>query len=201
MRSRKPKVLFLCTRNSARSQMAEAFLGEHGGDRFEAYSAGCEVADEIHPYATEVIQEVGIDISDQYPKGLRTYMGKMGFNYSIIVCARAETNCPKTFPGVGTRLVWIFDDPRGEDIPKEERLEKFREVRDRIEQRILDWLEHPEEELAKLREERELERLARMETARLKAEVRAQKPTSRHAQHSRAGRALPVRRPAPVTTG
>ena len=47
-------------------------------------------------------------------------MGKMGFNYSIIVCARAERDCPKTFPGVGTRLVWIFDDPRGEDVPEEE---------------------------------------------------------------------------------
>ncbi len=136
---RKQKVLFLCTQNSARSQMAEAFLREHGGDRFEAYSAGCEVADEIHPYATEVMQEVGIDISDQYPKGLRTYMGKMGFNYSIIVCARAEKDCPKTFPGVGTRLVWIFDDPRAQDVPAEEMLNTFREVRDEIEQKILDW--------------------------------------------------------------
>jgi arsenate reductase (thioredoxin) len=187
---RKQKVLFLCTQNSARSQMAEAFLREHGADRFEAYSAGCEVADEIHPYATEVMQEVGIDISDQHPKGLRTYMGKMGFNYSIIVCARAERNCPKTFPGVGTRLVWIFDDPRGGNVLEEERLEKFREVRDQIEQKILDWLEHPEEELAKLREERKLERLTRMETARWKAEVRAQKPTSRHAQQSHAWRYL-----------
>jgi arsenate reductase (thioredoxin) len=169
---RKQKVLFLCTQNSARSQMAEAFLRKHGGDRFEAYSAGCEVGDEIHPYATEVMEELGIDISDQYPKGLRAYMGKMGFNYSIIVCARAERNCPKTFPGVGTRLVWIFDDPRGENVPEEERLEKFREVRDQIEKKILDWLEHPEEEMAKLREERELERLARMETARREAEVR-----------------------------
>jgi arsenate reductase (thioredoxin) len=169
---RKQKVLFLCTQNSARSQMAEAFLRKHSGDRFEVYSAGCEVGAEIHPYATEVMEEVGIDISDQYPKGLRTYMGKMGFNYSIIVCARAERNCPKTFPGVGTRLVWIFDDPRGENVPEEERLEKFREVRDQIEKKILDWLEHPEEEMAKLREERELERLARMETARREAEVR-----------------------------
>jgi arsenate reductase (thioredoxin) len=172
MRTRKQKVLFLCTQNSARSQMAEAFLREHGGARFEVYSAGCEVGDEIHPYATQVMREVGIDISDQYPKGLRTYMGKMGFNYSIIVCARAERNCPTTFPGVGTRLVWIFDDPRGENVPEERRLEKFREVRDQIEQKILDWLEHPEGELAKLREERELERLGRMEAARREAEER-----------------------------
>jgi arsenate reductase len=197
---RKQKVLFLCTQNSARSQMAEAFLRNYAGDRFEAYSAGCNPSDEIHPFVERVMDEVGIGVSDQHPKGLRTYMGKVGFNYSIIVCARAERNCPKTFPGVGTRLVWIFDDPRGEDTPEEERLEKVREVRDQIEQKILHWLEHPEEELAKLREERKLERLARMEKARQEAEVRAQKSTNRHAQHSRAGRALPVRRPAPVTT-
>jgi arsenate reductase (thioredoxin) len=163
---RKTKVLFLCTQNSARSQMAEAFLRKHGGDRYEVYSAGCRVADEIHPCAIEAMEEVGIDIGDQYPKGLRTYMGKMGFNYSIIVCARAERDCPKTFPGVGTRLVWIFDDPRGEDVPEGERLEKFRQVRDEIEAKILHWLEHPEEELEKLRARREHERRERLRAAR-----------------------------------
>ena len=168
---RKQKVLFLCTQNSARSQMAEAFLREHAGDRFEAFSAGCEVSDEVHPYAVRAMEEVGIDIADQYPKGLRTYMGKVGFNYSIIVCARAEMNCPKTFPGVGMRLIWVFDDPRGEDVPEEERLEKFREVRDEIEQKILDWLERPEKELEKLRDERE--RRKRIETTRLEAEYRS----------------------------
>jgi arsenate reductase (thioredoxin) len=182
---RKLKVLFLCTQNSARSQMAEAFLRKHGGDRFEAYSAGCEVGDEIHPYATEVMEELGIDISDQYPKGLRAYMGKMGFNYSIIVCARAERNCPKTFPGVGTRLVWIFEDPRGEDVPEEERLEKFREVRDQIEQKILDWLEHPDEELAKLKKERELERQKRLEAARREANEQAQRMASLPKYHQK----------------
>jgi arsenate reductase (thioredoxin) len=163
---RKQKVLFLCTQNSARSQMAEAFLRHHAGDRFEAHSAGCDAAEEVHPYVEEVMEEVGIDTSEQHPKGLRTYMGKVGFNYSIIVCARAERNCPKTFPGVGTRLVWIFDDPRGEDVPEEERLNKFREIRDEIEQKILDWLERPEAELAKLREERQREREERLRAAR-----------------------------------
>ena len=155
---RKQKVLFLCTQNSARSQMAEAFLRHYAVDRFEAYSAGCAPTDEIHPYAVEVMDEAGIDLGDQYPKGLGTYMGKVSFNYSIIVCARAEKDCPKTFPGVGMRFVWIFDDPRSEDVDEEEMLEKFREVRDEIEDRLLYWLEHPEEEL---REQRERERLAR----------------------------------------
>lgn len=158
---RKIRVLFLCTQNSARSQMAEAFLREHGGDRFEAYSAGYKPVGDIHPYAVQAMEEIGIDISDQYPKGLKTYLGKEFFNYLIIVCARAEKECPKTFPGVGTTLSWLFDDPRGEDVPEEEMLEKFREVRDEVEQKILDWLEHPEEELAKLREERERERRER----------------------------------------
>jgi arsenate reductase (thioredoxin) len=102
-------------------------------------------------------------------------MGKMGFNYSIIVCARAEKDCPKTFPGVGTRLVWIFDDPRAEDVPEEEMLNTFREIRGEIEQKILDWLEHPEEELAKLREEREQERRERLEAARRWADEHAQR--------------------------
>jgi arsenate reductase (thioredoxin) len=167
----KQKVLFLCTQNSARSQMAEGFLRELAGDRFEIYSAGCRVADEIHPYAVEAMEEVGIDISDQYPKSLRTYMGKMGFNYSIVVCARAEKDCPKTFPGVGTRLSWIFEDPRAEDVPKEEMLDKFREIRDEIEFKIKHWLEHPEEELAKLRAERERERQERLKAARQAREL------------------------------
>jgi arsenate reductase (thioredoxin) len=92
--------------------MAEGFLRHLAGDRFEAYSTG-------------------IDITDQHPKGLKTYMGKMGFNYLIIVCASAEERCPKTFPGVGTTLSWIFEDPRREeDIPYDSMLERFRAVRD-----------------------------------------------------------------------
>jgi arsenate reductase len=168
---RKQKVLFLCTQNSARNQMAEGFLRHHAGENFEVMSAGCEVGEEVHPYAVEVMEEVGIDISEQYPKGLKTYMGKMGFNYSIIVCARAEKDCPKTFPGVGTRLVWGFEDPRGEDVPEDKRLEKFRQIRDEIEFKIKNWLEHPEAELKKLRQERERERRERLEATRRAQEL------------------------------
>ncbi len=159
----KTRVLFLCTQNSARSQMAEAFLRKHGGDRFEAYSAGCDVSEEIHPYTIEVMAEAGIDIEGQYPKGMREYMGKMHFGYVVTVCSRAEEECPTVFPGMGLKLSWLFDDPRGADVPAEERLDKFREVRDQIEAKILHWLEHPEEEIAKLKEERERERRERME--------------------------------------
>lgn len=171
--TKKLKVLFLCTQNSARSQMAEGFLRHYGGDGFEAYSAGIEPTDEIHPCAVEAMREVGIDISEQYPKALGTYFGKMSFNYLAIVCARAEERCPKTFPGVNIRFSWIFEDPRSdESLPYDSMLERFRKVRDEIELKVKNWLEHPEAELAKLREERERERKERMEAARWEAELR-----------------------------
>jgi len=173
---RKQKVLFLCTQNSARSQMAEGFLRHLAGDRFEPMSAGIDPTDEIHPCAVEAMSEVGIDISEQHPKGLSTYMGKSGFNYLIIVCARAEERCPKTFPGVGTRLSWTFEDPRrDEDIPYDSMLERFRVVRDEIELKIRDWLENPERELRKLREERERERTERLAASRWEADEHAQR--------------------------
>jgi arsenate reductase (thioredoxin) len=164
---RKQKVLFLCTQNSARSQMAEGFLRHLAGDRFEAYSAGIDPTPEIHPCAVEAMEEVGVDISDQYPKGLRTYLGKMDFNYLIIVCARAEERCPKTFPGVGTTFTWICEDPRREeDIPYDSMLERFRAVRSEIELKIEDWLtaSHP-----CLRHRR---RTARRHVARIRPPVR-----------------------------
>ena len=173
---RKQKVLFLCTQNSARSQMAEGFLRSLAGDRFDVYSAGIDPTNEVHPCAVEAMSEVGIDISEQYPKGLSTYLGKMGFNYLIIVCARAEERCPKTFPGVGTRFSWIFEDPRrDEEIPYDTMLERFRLVRDQTELKIRDWLEHPGRELRKLKEERERERTERLAAARWEADEHAQR--------------------------
>ena len=173
---RKRKVLFLCTQNSARSQMAEGLLRHLAPGRFEVMSAGIDPTDEIHPCAVEAMSEIGIDISDQYPKGLRTYLGKEFFNYLIIVCARAEERCPKTFPGVGTTFSWVFEDPRrDEEIPYDSMLERFRVVRDEIELKIKDWLEHPEKELSKLREEREQERRERLAAARREADEHAQR--------------------------
>ena len=143
--------------------MAEGFLRHYGGEDFEVYSAGISPAEEIHPHAVEVMEDVGVDISYQYPKGLKTYMGKMGFNYLVIVCVRAEQDCPKTFPGVGTRLIWAFDDPRADEDPLEEELrDRFREVRDEIELKVTDFLDDPEAELQRLREEREREHRERM---------------------------------------
>jgi arsenate reductase (thioredoxin) len=136
----KIKVLFLCTGNSARSQMAEAFLRSYAGDRYQAYSAGIEPK-EIHPLTKKVMAEIGIDISSQYPKSLKDYMGKIHFGYLITVCSDADERCPSVFPGMGQRLHWDLEDPAKFKGSDEETLNKFREIRDQIELRVQSWIE------------------------------------------------------------
>ena len=136
---RKAKVLFLCTGNSARSQMAEAFLRKYGDDRFEAYSAGLEPKN-INPYTVRVMDEVGFSLDGQYSKSLTVYLGKVHFGYVITVCDNADERCPTAFPGMGQRLHWGFEDPAAFTGQEEETLTKFREVRDQIEGRIRGWL-------------------------------------------------------------
>ena len=128
-------VLFLCTGNSARSQMAEAFLRKYSDGAFEAYSAGLEPK-EINPYTRQVMQEVGLDLAGQRSKSVMEYMGKKFFSYLITVCDRAEKNCPTTFPGVGARLHWSFEDPAAFVGSEADTLQKFREIRDQIEQKV-----------------------------------------------------------------
>ncbi len=135
----KAKVLFLCTGNSARSQMAEAFLRKYGGNEFEAYSAGLEPKG-VNPYTERVMEEVGISLSGQHSKHIREYMGKVHFGYLITLCSEAEASCPTTFPGIAQRLHWAFEDPSALTGSEDEKLAKFREVRDQIEQRIKAWL-------------------------------------------------------------
>ena len=155
----KTKVLFLCTGNSARSQMAEALLRKYAGDQFEAYSAGLEPKG-INPYTERVMREIGVDISGQYSKHVREYMGKMHygvlisapnrnqnkFGYLITVCSDAEAKCPAVFPGVVQRLHWKFEDPAAFIGSEEEILQKFQEVRDEIDKRIRTWLEEQDSE-------------------------------------------------------
>jgi len=135
----KAKVLFLCTGNSARSQMAEAFLRKYGGNEFEPYSAGLEPKG-IHPHTKRVMEEVGIELSGQHSKHVKEYMGKVHFGYLITVCNEAEESCPTTFPGIGRRLQWSFEDPAAFVGSEDDKLAKFREVRDQIEQHIKAWL-------------------------------------------------------------
>jgi arsenate reductase len=136
----KPNVLFLCTGNTARSQMAEAFLKKYAGDRFEVFSAGYEPK-EINPLTRQVMAEKGLDLSGQYSKGVGEFLGKMNFRYLIVVCGNTEKTCPKTFPGVFMRLFWPFDDPAAAQGAEEEKLAKFREVQDLIDRRIQLWLQ------------------------------------------------------------
>jgi arsenate reductase len=136
---RKTKVLFLCTGNSARSQMAEAFLRQYAGDRFEVYSAGLEPKG-INPYTIRVMEEAGIPLDGHRSKVLSEYMGQVHFGYMITVCADAEEKCPSVFPDMGQRLHWGFEDPAAFVGSEEETLAKFREVRDQIDERIKGWL-------------------------------------------------------------
>lgn len=135
----KQRVLFLCTGNSARSQIAEAFLRKYGSDRFEAHSAGLEPKG-LNPFTVKVMQEIGIDVSGQTSKGVGTYLGKTLFQYLVTVCDDADKNCPTVWPGVGNRMHWSFQDPAAAEGTKEEKLAKFREVRDLIEVKIKGWL-------------------------------------------------------------
>lgn len=137
----KLKVLFLCTGNSARSQMAEALLRHYGGEQFDTYSAGFEPQG-INPYTLLVMEEKGISMEGQYSKEIREYMGKMHFSHVITVCSNAEARCPAIFPGAGKMLHWKFDDPAAAEGTDQEKLSKFREIRNQIEESIKIWLQN-----------------------------------------------------------
>lgn len=138
--SHKQNVLFLCTGNSCRSQMAEGFLRHYGGDRFEAHSAGTDPASAVHLRAVQVMAELGIDIAGQRPKGVKEYLGRIPIRHLIIVCDGADQSCPRIFPGVHNRLFWPFDDPARLTGDDEEVLAGFRRVRDEIREKIVEWL-------------------------------------------------------------
>ena len=134
----KIRVLFLCTGNTARSQMAEAWLKFYATERFAVYSAGLEPS-VVNPLTIQVMQEAGVDMSEARSKNLTEFIGKLHFGYMITVCSNAEAKCP-IFPGVGVRLHWPFDDPAAVAGTDEEKLAAFRRVRDEIEQKVKSWL-------------------------------------------------------------
>ena len=130
----KAKVLFLCTGNSARSQIAEGLLRAMAGEHFDVFSAGTEPKGSILPEVQEAMREIGIDISKQWSKSVTDYLGKTHFGHVITVCADAEENCPAVFLNMGTHEHFPFDDPAKAD--EEQRLELTRNVRNQIEQRL-----------------------------------------------------------------
>ena len=137
----KPRVFFLCTGNSARSQMAEAFLRAYAGEHFDVHSAGLEPLGLILPDALTVMQECGLDMQEQYSKSVKEYLGRMHFAHVITVCGNAEENCPSVFLNMGRHEFWPFDDTAKFQGSASQRLVFIRTLRDRIEQRVLQWLE------------------------------------------------------------
>jgi arsenate reductase (thioredoxin) len=127
------RVLFLCTHNSARSQMAEGLVRHLAGDRFDAMSAGTE-ATHVRPLAIRAMEEIGVDISGQESKTLERYLQEP-IDYVITVCDDANEACP-FFPGAANRLHWSFEDPSKAAGSDEERFEVFRGVRDGIKDRV-----------------------------------------------------------------
>jgi arsenate reductase len=129
----KTKVLFVCTHNSARSQMAEGLLRHLAGDRCEVMSAGTE-STHVRPLAVRAMDELGIDISGQESMTLERYLGET-FDYVITVCDDANEACP-VFPGARRRLHWSFEDPAQATGSDEERRRVFQSVRDQIRERM-----------------------------------------------------------------
>jgi arsenate reductase len=133
----KKKVLFVCIHNSARSQMAEAFLNQICGDEFEAHSAGLEPG-KLNPTVVEAMQEIGIDISCNKTKAVSDFLKSSElFAYVITVCDETSAERCPIFPGQSTRLHWSFRDPSA--FQGAEKLAKTREVRDAIKEKIEQW--------------------------------------------------------------
>ena len=134
------KVLFVCIHNSARSQMAEAYLKHLAADRFEVESAGIEPG-KLNPLAVEVMNEEGIDISGNTTKDVLVFLNQgRHFDYVVTVCdAAAAERCP-VFPGSGKRLHWSFPDPSQLQGSWEEKLARTRQIRDQIRQRIEEFV-------------------------------------------------------------
>lgn len=133
------RVLFFCTGNSARSQMAEAFLRKYARDIFEVHSAGLK-PNGVNLLTVKVMHEVGIDISSQISKDMEIFLGKTLFQYVITVCDDMDKNFTLIWPGVITRVHWSFEDPAKSEGTEAERLAKFREVRDLIENKVRGWV-------------------------------------------------------------
>ena len=129
----KKRVLFLCTHNSARSQMAEGLLRNMAGDRFDVFSAGTERT-YVQPLAIDAMREIGIDITAQTSKTLDELEGQT-FDYVITACDRANESCP-ILPGTTERIHWSFEDPTAATGTDEQRLRAFRTVRDALQQRL-----------------------------------------------------------------
>ena len=138
---RKEGVLFLCSANSARSQMAEAILRARAPEQFEVHSAGLEHTAEVHPLTLEVLEEAGFKTAGLHSKGIRPFLGKLSVRYAIIVCEKAEEEaCPRLYPLALETLRWPFPNPALANGTRAEQFAAFRAVRDALDSRISEWL-------------------------------------------------------------
>lgn len=137
----KKRVLFVCVHNSARSQMAEAFVNNFAGERFEAESAGLEPG-KLNPFVVWAMKEIGIDISENDTNSIKDFYEEgRKYDYVIAVCdKKAAEQCP-IFPGISKVLHWPFEDPSSVDGNDDEKLEVARRVRNQIKAKITEWLE------------------------------------------------------------
>lgn len=143
------RVLFLCTRNSSRSQMAEGLLRARGGDPYAAFSAGTHPT-EVHPLAMRVMRELGIDLDEHWSKGIDTFVDQPPMDLVVTVCDQAAEACP-VFPRARVQAHWGFPDPSQVTGSEEVRLAAFRNIRDFIAVRITQFLAlHPADSQEKL---------------------------------------------------
>jgi len=133
----KPRVLFVCTENACRSQMAEGFLRHLAADRFEMFSGGAQPG-ELNPMAVDVMREVGIDISGHRSKDVAEFLGQ-NFHFIIRVCDKVKETCP-VLPGAIWYRDWNLEDPASAEGSPTQRMKVFRRVRDEIEGRVLEFI-------------------------------------------------------------
>jgi arsenate reductase len=136
---KKHKVLFLCTGNQARSQMAEGLLRARSGSSLDVVSAGSKPKEAVHPLAIKALAEIEIEIPEARPKDAKQFLGEE-FDYIITLCDNARDECPH-IPGDGTRIHWSLSDPAAATGTDEDRLISFRAVRDEISRRIDEFLD------------------------------------------------------------
>ena len=136
----KSKILLLCNNNASRGPMAAAFFNKYGSHRFDIICAGYDCT-EIHPYTQQVMAEAGVELSDCIPVKIEEILGRVTARYLFILCDRQEKNCPITFLGAIQKICWPFEDPAVCPGCDETKIQKFREIRDQIDECVQQWLQ------------------------------------------------------------
>ncbi|MFX0008570.1 MAG: arsenate reductase ArsC [Candidatus Hermodarchaeota archaeon] len=140
---KKKNLIFICSHNDVRSQIAEAFLRNYASSEFNAFSAGFRIH-AISPLTYMVMKEVGLKLTNHHPKVLKEFLRKYHFVIAISFCGKDEVLCP-IFPGIATQLFWDIEDPSTFQGSKQEKLEKFREIRNKIEAKVQQFLRNTNE--------------------------------------------------------